>query len=146
VFCHEDGRPLHPEYVSRYFERLTFRAGLPPIRLHDLRHEHASLMLAADVQLETVSKRLGHSSVALTSATYSHLLRGAGRVAAERAAALVPRAVQRHEIKIPSISLAQATELTQAGWRLDGNGQVSGAPPTGLEPVTLRLTVACSAN
>jgi integrase len=71
VFCHEDGRPLHPEYVSRHFERLAFKAGLPPIRLHDLRHGHASLMLAADVPIDIVSKRLGHSSRAITSDTYS---------------------------------------------------------------------------
>ena len=48
-------------------------------------------MLAADVPLAVVSKRLGHSSVAITSDTYSHLLEGVGREAAERAAALVPR-------------------------------------------------------
>jgi hypothetical protein len=91
VFCHEDGRPLPPEYVSRHFERLAFKAGLPPIRLHDLRHGHASLMLAADVPIDVVSKRLGHSSRTITSDTYSHLLSGVGRAAAERAAALVPR-------------------------------------------------------
>ena len=48
-------------------------------------------MLAAGVPLAVVSKRLGHSSVAITSDTYSHLLEGVGRKAAERAAALVPR-------------------------------------------------------
>jgi integrase len=49
VFCHEDGRPLHPEYVTRHFERLAFKAGLPPIRLHDLRHGHASIMQVCGV-------------------------------------------------------------------------------------------------
>ena len=66
-------------------------AGLRPIRLHDLRHGAASLMLAAGVDLALVSKRLGHSSVSITSDTYSHLVEGVGREAAERAAALVPR-------------------------------------------------------
>jgi integrase len=60
--------------------------------VHDLRHGAASLMLAAGVNIALVSKRLGHSSVAITSDTYSHMLEGVGREAAERAAALVPRA------------------------------------------------------
>jgi integrase len=69
--------------------------GLPrrllPVRLHDLRHGAASLMLAAGVPISLVSKRLGHSSISITSDTYTHLLEGVGREAAERAAALVPR-------------------------------------------------------
>jgi hypothetical protein len=91
VFAREDGEPLHPESVTKRFGRLAAAAGLRPIRLHDLRHGQASLMLAAGVPLAVVSKRLGHSSVAITSDTYSHLLEGVGREAAERAAALVPR-------------------------------------------------------
>lgn len=52
-------------------------------------------MLAAGVPLAVVSKRLGHSSIAITSDTYSHMLEGVGRQAAEAAAALVPRRVTR---------------------------------------------------
>jgi integrase len=143
VFCHEDGRPLHPEYVSRHFERLAFKAGLPPIRLHDLRHGHASLMLAADVPIDIVSKRLGHSSRAITSDTYSHLLSGVGRAAAERAAALVPRQAPN---MIPSVFLAQEAGAAPPEGTETGNVQVGEAPPGRLELPTLRLTVACSAN
>ena len=46
VFTREDGSALHPEYVSRHFERLARNAGLPPVRLHDLRHGAATLALA----------------------------------------------------------------------------------------------------
>jgi len=141
VFCHEDGRPLHPEYVSRHFERLAFKAGLPPIRLHDLRHSHASPMLAADVPIDVVW--LGHSSRAITSDTYSHLLSGVGRAAAERAAALVPRQAPN---MIPSVFLAQEAGAAPPEGTETGNVQVGDAPPAGLEPATLRLTVACSAN
>ena len=73
---------------------LARAAGLPPNRVHGLRHGQASLMLAAGVPMAVVSKRLGHSTVAVTSDTYSHLLAGVGRDAAERAAALVPGAVR----------------------------------------------------
>lgn len=91
VFTDERGRPWHPEYVTKRFAHLAYRAGLPPIRLHDLRHGQGSLMLAAGVDIALVSKRLGHSSVSITSDTYSHMLEGVGRLAAERAAALIPR-------------------------------------------------------
>ncbi|WP_218184173.1 tyrosine-type recombinase/integrase [Streptomyces sp. PKU-EA00015] len=49
------------------------------MRLHDLRHGQASLMLAAGVAMAIVSKRLGHSEIAITSDTYSPLLGGVGR-------------------------------------------------------------------
>lgn len=91
VFAREDGNPLRPDDVTKLFVSLVDDAGLRRIRLHDLRHGQASLMLAAGVDLAIVSKRLGHSSIAITSDTYSHLLGGVGRDAADRASALVPR-------------------------------------------------------
>ena len=77
--------------MSRQFKLIAARAGLPVKRLHDLRHGSASLRLAAGVALAVVSKRLSHSTIALIADTYSYLLEGVGRDAAERAAALVPR-------------------------------------------------------
>jgi integrase len=57
--------------VMRTFERLTRSSGLPPIRLHDLRHTAASLALQARVPLKVVSEQLGHSSLAITADTYT---------------------------------------------------------------------------
>lgn len=91
VFGWPDGSPYSPDYVSRQFKLIAAKAGLPAKRLHDLRHGAASLQLAAGVPLAVVSQRLGHSTVTLTADTYSHLLEGVGRDAAERSAALVPR-------------------------------------------------------
>lgn len=91
VFTREDGSGWHPETVTKRFIALATEAGVRPVRLHDLRHGQASLMLAAGVPLAIVSKRLGHSSITITSDTYSHLLDGVGRQAAEAAAGLVPR-------------------------------------------------------
>ncbi|MGN6741981.1 MAG: tyrosine-type recombinase/integrase, partial [Amnibacterium sp.] len=73
---------------------LVARAQLPPITFHGLRHHHASLMIAQGVDLAVVSKRLGHSSIAITNDLYGHLLRGANKAAAEAAEALVPRPPQ----------------------------------------------------
>jgi integrase len=95
VFTREDRTGWHPEVVTKRFIALAVEAELRPVRLHDLRHGQASLMLAAGVPLAVVSKRLGHSSTTITSDTYSHMLEGVGRQAAEAAAALVPRGVAR---------------------------------------------------
>jgi len=91
VFTRENGEALHPETVTRRFARLVAAAGLRRVRLHDLRHGFASLALAAGVPLAVISKRLGHSSIAITSDTYSHLLEGMGKAAAEQMAGLVRR-------------------------------------------------------
>lgn len=95
VFVQENGRPLDPSRVTTLFTALAQDAGLRHIRLHDLRHGSASLMLAAGIPVEVVSKRLGHSSIGVTMDTYSHLLEGVGRRAAEAAMGLVPRSATR---------------------------------------------------
>lgn len=104
VFCNEDGSPVRPEVATRRFGQLTAAAGVRGVRLHDLRHGQASLMLAAGVPLAVVSKRLGHSSMAFTGDTYSHLLEGVGRQAAEAAAALIPRTACDPVVTIGPIS------------------------------------------
>lgn len=91
VFTYEDGRPLLPQYASRLFEKLRVRAGLPKLTFHGQRHENASLLIASGTDVAVVAKRLGHSSVSITSDIYSHLIGSASRQAAEDAAALVPQ-------------------------------------------------------
>lgn len=90
VFTYESGQPLKPQYVSRLFEKLRIKAGLPNMTFHGQRHENASLMIAAGADISVVAKRLGHSSVSITSDIYSHLIGSASRQAAENAALLVP--------------------------------------------------------
>ncbi|HEX6518771.1 MAG TPA: tyrosine-type recombinase/integrase, partial [Streptosporangiaceae bacterium] len=85
-----DGTPLHPANVTDVFEQVAYLAGLPPIRLHDLRHFAATLHLAANVDIKIVQEMLGHSSRAITSDTYTSVLPEVARAAAEAAAALLP--------------------------------------------------------
>jgi integrase len=66
VFTWPDGRPLHPERFSRWFEQHTRAAGLPKIRLHDVRHSYATAALAAGIPARIVSERLGHANIAIT--------------------------------------------------------------------------------
>lgn len=67
------GKPFDPEYFSREFRSRLKRYGLKDIRLHDLRHTHATLALEAGVHPKVVSERLGHSGVAITLDLYSHV-------------------------------------------------------------------------
>jgi integrase len=80
-----------PQSVTKRFESLVERAQLPTMTFRGLRHQHASLMMAQRIDLAVVSKRLGHSSIAITNDLYGHLLRDANKRAAEAAEALVPR-------------------------------------------------------
>jgi integrase len=89
VFTKENGRPLHPQTVSRSFEAALTEAKLPRIRLHDLRHTHAALALAANGHPKVVSERLGHATVSITLDTYSHAIPAMQEEAAERIAGLV---------------------------------------------------------
>jgi integrase len=89
IFTRPDGLPLDPDGVTGTFERLAVRAGLPRIRLHDLRHGVASIMLAAGANPKVVQERLGHSSIAVTMDLYSHIAPGIQ----EDAAAALGRAI-----------------------------------------------------
>ncbi len=84
VFTGPDGEPLDPNLVSRGFGKMIKNAGLPHIRLHDLRHTHATMMLEAGIHPKVVSERLGHASVGITLDIYSHVLPGLQEAAADR--------------------------------------------------------------
>jgi Phage integrase family len=81
VFTWPDGRPLHPDNIVHWFEQHSQAAGLPRIRLHDVRHSYATAALKAGISAKVISERLGHASVALTLQTYGHVIpwHGQGR-------------------------------------------------------------------
>lgn len=83
VFTSTVGTALDGINTLKAFRRFLARAGLPRIRLHDLRHLQASLLLAAGVHPKVVAERLGHSRVNVTLNTYSHLLPTLQREAAD---------------------------------------------------------------
>jgi hypothetical protein len=76
VVSREDGLPLQPQTLTHEWKRLVAKTGLPRIRLHDLRHSHATAMLATGVHPKIASERLGHSKVGITLDLYSHVLPG----------------------------------------------------------------------
>ncbi|MPZ16134.1 MAG: tyrosine-type recombinase/integrase [Chloroflexi bacterium] len=91
VFAKDDGEPLDPNLVTRAFRDLVRLSGLPRIRLHDLRHTHATLALQAGIHPKIVSERLGHSNIAFTLDVYSHAVPHMQTEAAERLSDLVFR-------------------------------------------------------
>jgi integrase len=74
VCAREDGLPLQPDSFTQDWDRKIATTGLPRIRFHNLRHTHASHMLAANVHPKIVSERLGHSKIGITLDLYSHVL------------------------------------------------------------------------
>ncbi|GAA1550320.1 tyrosine-type recombinase/integrase [Dactylosporangium maewongense] len=91
VFTREDGSELNPPWLTDLFGDLVAVAGLPPIRLHDLRHGAATLAKAAGIDTKVISEMLGHSSRKITDDTYGHVFAEVAREAAEATAAIVPR-------------------------------------------------------
>lgn len=91
VVAKENGEPIHPDSFSQTFERLVKNAGLRRIRLHDLRHTHATLAVKAGVPVKVISERLGHESPAFTLKQYAHVIPGMQAEAALQIAEFVER-------------------------------------------------------
>ena len=83
VIARPDGRPVLPDSFSTQFGKLIRETQLPRIRIHDLRHTHATLMLKQGIHSKIVSERLGHSNIGITLDTYSHVLPEMQEAAAE---------------------------------------------------------------
>jgi integrase len=83
VFARVNGAPLRPDWVLERFHDLTERAGLPRVRLHDLRHLAATIMITAGVPLALVSKTLRHATSGITADLYGHLTAEAALAAAD---------------------------------------------------------------
>jgi len=69
-----DGQPINPDTLSSAWRRFRHQHQLPPLRFHDLRHSHATLMLIQGIHPKIVSERLGHASINITLDTYTHIL------------------------------------------------------------------------
>ena len=96
VFGNIEGRHRHPETFAKTFVKTVARCrrdlgddAIPAVRLHDLRHTHATILLSDREPVSTVSQRLGHTSEVITLTIYSHVLPGDQKRAAARFAELV---------------------------------------------------------
>lgn len=91
MFTFDDGSPPHPDVITSRAENLAFRAGLPPVRVHDWRHGWATYALGAGVDVKIVQDRLGHASSKITQDAYQTVLSEVARKAPEDVSAMIPR-------------------------------------------------------
>lgn len=83
VFTNDEGAPIHPDALSKWFRDFTQRNGFPEVHVHSLRHTYASLMIAEGTPLVVVSRRLGHAQVSTTANIYAHVIASADEKAAQ---------------------------------------------------------------
>jgi integrase len=95
VLVQADGNPYQPRSLTHAFGLFLAKHALPRVRLHDLRHTHATAMLKAGVHGKIVQERLGHSTIAVTLDIYSHVLQGMQESAVERVDAALREALNR---------------------------------------------------
>jgi len=100
VIAQADGNPLQPRSLTHAFELFLAKHKLPRVRLHDLRHSHATAMLKNKVHPKVVQERLGHSTIAITMDIYSHVLEGMQEDAAETVDAALQAALIKRRKEI----------------------------------------------
>jgi integrase len=96
VFTNPHGEPVKPDFLTGTFRRLVEAAGLPPVRLHDLRHGAATLALAAGNDMKIIQDQQGHSTYYLTADTYTSVLPEVAKRAAEDTARFLEQAARRN--------------------------------------------------
>jgi integrase len=84
-----DGKPQSPNSITKAWQRAIKAIGMPKAGLHSLRHTHVSMLLASGMDILTISRRIGHASVAVTLDVYGHLIHGTD----DRAAAIMDAAL-----------------------------------------------------
>jgi integrase len=99
VYAKFDGGPSHPTVLTRMFKQFMSDHKLPPIRFHDLRHSHATHLLAAGVHPKIAQERLGHASIAITMDTYSHAMPNMQADAVAKLDAALRLAMNKRETK-----------------------------------------------
>ena len=99
VFTREDGAPVYPGSLTRLFRQFLPRHGLPQVRLHDLRHTHATHLLGVGVHPKIAQERLGHSSIGITLDLYSHVMPGMQDDAVAKVDAAIQAALNKRETK-----------------------------------------------
>jgi integrase len=105
VFANVEGDPVDPSVLSHAFGKMARQAGLNGVRFHDLRHTFASLMLLRGAKPKVISEALGHSSVAFTMDTYSHIIDGMQEDAMALLDEVLPAGVNKNSVAKPSPSL-----------------------------------------
>jgi integrase len=110
VIAHEDGSQITPIYISQQWGRLIAKTPLARLRFHDLRHAHATHLLASGVHPKIASERLGHSKVGITLDLYSHVIPGMQADAVAMVEASLQEALCNRNVSNPLAELPRRTE------------------------------------
>ncbi len=127
LFPTVEGRPTHPDLFAQAFNRLVGTLDVPRLRLHDLRHTHATLLLKAGVPIKVVSERLGHATPGFTMATYQHVLPGMQAEAARTFEALFVPSTDFYPVEDPVEVADNQRDPAEAGpltWVNGGGGGI----------------------
>ena len=118
MFSKVDGTAMDPGTLTKNFAKLALKTDLAGTRFHDLRHTFASIMLLAGIHPKIVSEMLGHSSVALTLDTYSHVIPGLQKAAVRR----LDEVLQAELVQMEDVSkmLAKNSELASKNGASEG--------------------------
>jgi len=135
VFDRADCEPTNPDSFSWSFAELVRRAKLPKVRLHDLRHSHATIALAAGTDLKTISAALGHSTIAVTANTYLHATEALQRSHADRIDAALSGVMKASNEAVSGGSVPQRCHKIALDAKKPRGYRVSMVAPTGFEPV-----------
>jgi integrase len=99
VYTREDGEAMQPRSLTHAWQEAIGATGLPRIRFHDLRHAHATHLLASGIHPKVASERLGHSRIGITIDLYSHVLPGMQEDAVQRVDDALRQALQNRPSK-----------------------------------------------
>ena len=91
VFVQFDGKPMHPDTITKWFRQFLEEKNLPHITFHGLRHTHATLLISQGLDVRTVSSRLGHAQTSTTLNIYAHSFARMDREASEKLDSLLYR-------------------------------------------------------
>ena len=147
VFATPFGTPLDHSNVTKEFKRTLKAAALPNMRLHDLRHSCASLLVAQGVHMKVVQDVMGHSQISVTADTYAHVARPSRQDAAAKLDEVFGTMVCAPSSALEGVNEGvkpdEGAELEEEFLRFSEENLVS---PLGIEPRTNRLRVCCSTN
>ena len=135
VFDRRDATPWDPDLFSWRFAYLVRQHKLPKIRLHDLRHSYATFMLAAGVDLKSISTSLGHSTIAVTANTYAHVSDSLHQQNADRLDVALRTVVGDSLSGVPKASVPQRCHVAPQKSKKPRDYRVPLVAPTGFEPV-----------
>ena len=135
VFSSNVGTFLEPRNLDRHFKRMLAKAGLPNMRLHDLRHSAATLLLAQNVNPRVVMEILGHSRISMTLDTYGHVMYASIREATDKVSAILWERKDPEDKGLESALPREVGSTTHVSTTGESQAIPAGGCPDGCQPM-----------